>query len=842
MANKTVYPYGQNGQLPSGYPIADDLVTNSAQQALSAKQGKVLNQEKVGFPENGLNRIPVHIQGNNNNLVYGRTFGLLAGRKYRVTILNPNVSVSNITTVGSDYIRFGIAYVTSASETESLVRVMCDNLSAPLADHYDIEIPDNIELDRVYFECRFNLGETLNMYISEQLVVEDTLNSGSTTTALSANMGRELKFMLTGEMIVDPGDSAYEHYKDGYQLYAESSVIGSNIDDVQTEAQSGRTNIKIPISGYNKVKFYEYNSTHGYGSLIIDSDGKVLAAYTNSPGQFLTVAVPEGAVYLVYSRSSASVSKITLYGDSAIPVVDDNIIASGTLVGNGTSLVDFEFPISKGDYLHIDFPNGDWQTAEQASTYLKAYVNLMDTSVSPSVNRRTLSFAYVGWTVPDYGYDFYATPGIIASYDTGVLRIRAASGVEVPFVIRRLSKDVCKPYLMDEIADSSILTASRQGSASLTFGVITDMHYRSTEISDGCNPPFAPFSPLGAILSIKEMATRIRLDNIVCLGDSIDGRQTAADARMDASDMSEFFLRAGVPLLYAVGNHDDNRYYTQDGGDRKFTEAEIYAKYVQQVDERTTIGGAMNGCNYYRDIERHKVRCIVLMSINFSGQYEFTSTTRTWLTDTLSSMPDGYKAIVFVHVPPPPEQMWNQTSYTGGTQTKTILANNADKIICVITGHTHLDNVYLTPYVSVNICCQKVYNSTVSGNPPGSAAPEGAWWPVREAGTDKEILWDIVVFNQEDGLISFIRVGAGVNRYIHYTPIEIAPGGTTTLTPSAITASSWAVLNSESSLISIADGVVTVDGSATVGSRLMAKAVTESGSSEYWCIKVVAGS
>ena len=42
MADKTVYPIGQNGTLPSGYPIADDLTTNSAQQALSAKQGVIL--------------------------------------------------------------------------------------------------------------------------------------------------------------------------------------------------------------------------------------------------------------------------------------------------------------------------------------------------------------------------------------------------------------------------------------------------------------------------------------------------------------------------------------------------------------------------------------------------------------------------------------------------------------------------------------------------------------------------------------------------------------------------------------------------------------------------------
>lgn len=39
MADTTIYPYGQNQPIPTGYPIADDLVTDSAQQALSARQG-----------------------------------------------------------------------------------------------------------------------------------------------------------------------------------------------------------------------------------------------------------------------------------------------------------------------------------------------------------------------------------------------------------------------------------------------------------------------------------------------------------------------------------------------------------------------------------------------------------------------------------------------------------------------------------------------------------------------------------------------------------------------------------------------------------------------------------
>ena len=49
MADTTLYPFGQGGSLPSGYPIADDLNTASAQIALSAKQGKVLGDGLKGI-------------------------------------------------------------------------------------------------------------------------------------------------------------------------------------------------------------------------------------------------------------------------------------------------------------------------------------------------------------------------------------------------------------------------------------------------------------------------------------------------------------------------------------------------------------------------------------------------------------------------------------------------------------------------------------------------------------------------------------------------------------------------------------------------------------------------
>ena len=166
MANKTVYPYGTGGSLPSNIGIINDLTTGGANKALSAEQGKILQNDKVSYSQNGLSRIPVNISGNDNTLVSTRVNGLTAGRQYRVSLLNPDVPVSNIT-VGSTYIRFDISYLPVSGTSVSLVKVMCSNLSAPLADHYDITIPDDIELDCVFFQFRCNRGETLNMYISE---------------------------------------------------------------------------------------------------------------------------------------------------------------------------------------------------------------------------------------------------------------------------------------------------------------------------------------------------------------------------------------------------------------------------------------------------------------------------------------------------------------------------------------------------------------------------------------------------------------------------------------------------------------------------------------------------
>lgn len=54
MANQTIYPFGPGGQMPTTIPIADDLVTDRADMALSARQGKKIASV---LPMTGVSRI-----------------------------------------------------------------------------------------------------------------------------------------------------------------------------------------------------------------------------------------------------------------------------------------------------------------------------------------------------------------------------------------------------------------------------------------------------------------------------------------------------------------------------------------------------------------------------------------------------------------------------------------------------------------------------------------------------------------------------------------------------------------------------------------------------------------
>ena len=69
MANKTVYPYGTGGQLPSSVGIIDDLVTGGVDKALSAQQGVVIGQ-RLDDREYYKSRIDIYALSNSAAQLY----------------------------------------------------------------------------------------------------------------------------------------------------------------------------------------------------------------------------------------------------------------------------------------------------------------------------------------------------------------------------------------------------------------------------------------------------------------------------------------------------------------------------------------------------------------------------------------------------------------------------------------------------------------------------------------------------------------------------------------------------------------------------------------------------
>lgn len=111
MANKTVYPFGAGGQLPSSIGIVNDLTTGGADKALSAEMGKELgtNQQSIKVEVDGevvpsLNFNSGYVQKNTGKIMtssggsqFSQPFILKKGQRIIVSTTNSNTSFINST-------------------------------------------------------------------------------------------------------------------------------------------------------------------------------------------------------------------------------------------------------------------------------------------------------------------------------------------------------------------------------------------------------------------------------------------------------------------------------------------------------------------------------------------------------------------------------------------------------------------------------------------------------------------------------------------------------------------------------------------------------------------------
>ena len=135
-----------------------------------------------------------------------------------------------------------------------------------------------------------------------------------------------------------------------------------------------------------------------------------------------------------------------------------------------------------------------------------------------------------------------------------------------------------------------------------------------------------------------------------------------------------------------------------------------------------------------------------------------------WVSETLAQLPEGYKVVVFAHVPPLPQiHYWSDQIRNGEELIRLLeehhLSHNRN-IMAYVHGHNHCDQIYRErefPIISVG--CSKCEYFV-------DKKPEGAYTPERRLGCVSQELWDTMVINTKENKIDFIRFGAGEDRII----------------------------------------------------------------------------
>ena len=372
-----------------------------------------------------------------------------------------------------------------------------------------------------------------------------------------------------------------------------------------------------------------------------------------------------------------------------------------------------------------------------------------------------------------------------------------------------------EPYYETEMNDTIQKVRKVATSPCAIFPVVTDIHRYKAEIQTFAN----------MISNIKYFSERIKCDFVITTGDTIEGNKVRNISLEEAWDSMKDFLAIKTVIKYANGNHDNNAYYNSSN---YFNIKDVYSGFFTVCDGDAVNFGE-NGTDFYFDNKEIGVRFISINSCNCKIAYNYGigTTTSNWLSTALNTdMP----VVLFTHVSPIKEHVWNNIDPSNMSDIRTTLANfvNNGGELVIITGHSHVDAEFISPYAEITNLCQKfeVANTSAPEYQAISGMVDGIRTPNRTADTYTADAWTVGVLKPIDKEIDFIRFGAGIDRYFHYH--AVAPG---TLT-SRLNVVSWNT--TDESVATVSAGVINAVGSGKCG--IYAK--DADGNIEIWIIEV----
>lgn len=255
--------------------------------------------------------------------------------------------------------------------------------------------------------------------------------------------------------------------------------------------------------------------------------------------------------------------------------------------------------------------------------------------------------------------------------------------------------------------------------------------------------------------NLQALQEKVHFDGVVHLGDMTDGTVSRSMTKFYVGRMLDDLYNLQVPVHIVPGNHDANYFHGNPEVMPLHEQAAVYqagaAEWKQDKDKTY----------YYADYPGHQMRCLYLSAYDneASPRYGFDLTQIAWVRETLKSVPEGWRVLVFAHDAPLAElDPWSEEIRNGSLLMKA-LENSKAKILAYIHGHAHADYVYHHqgfPIIAIGCAkCEDMAERKV----------EGSFTPARVLREVTQELWDILII-KSSGKLHFVRFGAGHDRNI----------------------------------------------------------------------------
>lgn len=537
-------------------------------------------------------------------------------------------------------------------------------------------------------------------------------------------------------------------------------AVAGNVINVKTSSGSNFTVTKLNLYTKNGTTLFDW-----YG---LSSQGSAVRNITLATGADIYYAQLEGGT--VQDIIVTNTSSYFNWKDEvdALTVKDNEFYYTFSRANNIVEVTELgkyiPFYAKAGHYVTVKSRDGSNLTPHDITYYTSAKVKIDDKWLN-NVARKSLTF--------------------VAPSDIGYIQINGGTAQDVivtndseymPSTINKLVKllETIPNYYETQMATKEAEIRGHEDDCgfvgdSLIF--ITDTHFASDLFTS--NNPSSYFNANNSFSLIKHIINNTAV-RMVCFGGDLVNSTTDIDTMLRCmSVFGSMFEDNKYRLRYCVGNHE---YFTGNdyGQTTKPTPGELYGS-CPKFNENNYLGkGEM--CTYFFDNAVQKIRYFI---VSCGRDTELTVNQVKWLLNEFTQVPSGYKVIVIGHaflsddlatfrgyhanICGALDAINAGTSYTFSSTTYDYSGLTDVEVVCVITGHTHIDGSIVTtggiPCICTTTDSYDQNYELVDGTP--TASP-------RTKGTTDEQAFDIYQFDFANRKIYVTRIGYGADREFSY--------------------------------------------------------------------------